>query len=63
MHFPSPTTRSITISIKNEITVTEQKSTFAQEDVLGIGNGIFFEHDSRLGRHPTTTTYERGGRF
>ena len=63
MHFPSPKTRSIIIVIKNEIAVTKQKSALAQKDVLGIGNGILFEHDSRFGRHPTTTTYERGGRF
>ena len=63
MHFPSPTTSNTIIGIKNEITVTKQKSTFTQEDVLGIGSGIFFEHDSRFGRPPTTTTYERGGRF
>ena len=46
MQFPSPTARSITISIKNEISITKQKSTFTQEDVLGNGNGIVFEHDS-----------------
>ena len=46
MQFPSPTARSITIIIKKEISITKQKSTFTQEDVLGNGNGIFFEHDS-----------------
>ena len=61
MHLPSPKTGSILI--ENEIAVTKQKSALAQEDVLGIGDGILFEHDSRFGRHPTTTTYERGGRF
>ena len=63
MHFPSPKTGSIILIIKNEIAVTKQTSALAQEDVLGIGDGILFEHDSPLGRHPTTTTYERGGRF
>ena len=46
MHFPSPTSRSITISNKNKISVTKQKSTFTQEDVLVNGNGIVLEHDS-----------------
>ena len=62
MHFPSPKVGSIII-ITTEIAVTKQTSALAQEDVLGIGDGILFEHDSRFGRHPTTTTYERGGRF
>ena len=63
MHLPSPKARSIIIIITTKIAVTKQTSALAQEDVLGIGDGIFFEHDSRLGKHPTTTTYERGGRF
>ena len=46
MQFPSSTARSITIGIKNEISITKQKSTFTKEDVLGSGNGIVFEHDS-----------------
>ncbi len=34
-----------------------------QEDVFGLGGGIIFESDSQIRQHPTTTTYERGGRF
>ena len=63
MHFPSQKARGIIVIIKTKIAVTKQTSALTQEDVLGIGDGIIFEHDSRLGRHPTTTTYERGGRF
>ena len=63
MHLPSQKTRGIIVIIKTKIAVTKQTSALTQEDVLGIGDGIIFEHDSRLGRHPTTTTYERGGRF
>ena len=46
MQLPSSTARSITVNIKNKISVTEPKSTFTQEDVLGNGNGFVFEHDS-----------------
>ena len=63
MHLPSQKARSIIDILKTKIAVTKQTSALTQEDVLGVGDGIIFEHDSRLGQHPTTTTYERGGRF
>jgi len=46
MQLSSSTARSITINIKNKVSITKQKSTFTQEDVLGNGNGIVLEHDS-----------------
>ena len=63
MYLPSQKNRSIFDVFETKITVTKQKSALTQEDVFGLGDGIIFEHDSRLGQHPTTTTYERGGRF
>ena len=63
MYLPSQKNRSTIDIFETKIASAEQTSALTQEDVFGLGDGIIFEHDSRLGQHPTTTTYERGGRF
>ena len=63
MHFSPQEGRDIIGIITNEIAVTKQTGTLTQEDQCGFGDGVIFESDSPTRQHPTTTTYERGGRF
>ena len=55
--------RNISNTLEAHIAITKFQSSFAQEDVFGYGDGIPFKPDSPSRQHPTTTIYERGGRF